>query len=116
MEEEKKAAKVKCKNVEWERDQLKKEMEGLQATSETQKKELEEVWAGFAIGKKELKAYFQKQVDEMFFYGYRCCMRKNDITQNTPYYPFDDEEEDAIASGLAQGDKNPDAIGPSGGQ
>lgn len=35
MEEEKKAAKVKCKNVERERDQLNKEMEGLQATSET---------------------------------------------------------------------------------
>lgn len=31
-------------------------------------------------------------------------MKKNDIQQDIPYYPFDDEEEDAIANGLAQGD------------
>lgn len=43
-------------------------------------------------------------------------MRKNDITQATPYYPSNEEEEDAIASGLAKGDKDPGAVGPSGGQ
>lgn len=42
-------------------------------------------------------------------------MRKNDITQDIPYYPSDEEEEDAIANGLAQGDNNPDVIGLSGG-
>lgn len=35
MEEEKKSVEVKCKDVERERDQLKKEMEGLRATFET---------------------------------------------------------------------------------
>ena len=44
------------------------------------KKELEELWAGFTTEKNELEKDYQKQVDEIFFFGYQCCMRKNDIT------------------------------------
>lgn len=43
-------------------------------------------------------------------------MRKNCITQDTPYYHSDEEEEDAIASGPAQGDKDPNAVGSFGEQ
>lgn len=81
---------------------------------EAQKKELEEFWVGFTIEKKELEKDYQKQVDEMFFFDYQCCMRKNGITQDIPSYPSNDE--DATVSGPAQEDKNSEAINPSNGQ
>lgn len=62
-----KVVEAKCKGVKQENVQLKKEIEELQARFVTQRKELEEE--------------YQKQVDKMYFYGYRCCMKKNDITQ-----------------------------------
>ena len=49
----------------------------------------------------------------MFFFGYQYCMRKNDIIQDILRYPSD-EEENAIVSGPTQGEKDPDATGPSG--
>ena len=49
----------------------------------------------------------------MFFFGYQCCMRKNDITHDIPHYSSD-EEEDALGSGPYQGDKDLNAPGPSG--
>ena len=82
--------------------------------SNIQKKELEELRAGFAAEKEELKEDYQKQVDEMFFFGYQCCIRKSDITYDIPNYLYD--EEDAIVSGPAQGDKDSDAVGPFDGQ
>lgn len=36
---------------------------------------------------------YQKQVDEMYFLGYHCCMKKNDITHDTPSFPSNDEAE-----------------------
>ena len=51
----------------------------------------------------------------MFFYNYQCCIRKNNITQDIPTYPSDDEE-NATISDLAQKDKDPDAPGSSTGQ
>lgn len=72
-------AEAKCKETEQENAQLKKEMEELRA--------------GFEVQKKELEKEHQKQVDEMYFFGYRCCMKKNDITQDIPSLPYDDEGE-----------------------
>ncbi|KAL6319904.1 hypothetical protein AAG906_036977 [Vitis piasezkii] len=66
---------------------------------EKEKKELEELRAGFAAEKEELKEDYQNQVDEMFFFGYQCCMRKNNITHDIPNYLYD--EEDATVSGPA---------------
>ena len=68
----------------------------------------------FTAKKKELDEDYQKQVNEMFFFDYQCCMRKNDITQDIISYPSDDE--DATISGPVQGNKDSDAIGPYGGQ
>lgn len=57
------------------------------------RKELEESRAGFAVQKKELENKYHRQVDDIFFVGYRCCIKKNDITQDTPSYLSDDEGE-----------------------
>ena len=70
---------------------------------------------GFTTENKALTEDYQKQVDEMFFYNYQCCIRKNNITQDIPTYPSDDEE-NATISDLAQKDKDPDAPGSSTGQ
>ena len=78
LREERKAVEAKCKDAEQENGRL--------------KKELEELRVGFAAQKKELEDEYQKQVDDMFFFGYQCCMKKNDITQDTPSYPSDDED------------------------
>ena len=54
----------------------KKQREDLQLRLSAQKEELE---AEFAAEREELEADYQKQVDEMYFFGYRCCMKKHGI-------------------------------------
>lgn len=80
MKEEREVIEAKCKDAEHEKNQLKKELEELRMISIAQKKELEELRAGFATEKNEMKDEYQKQVNDMFFFGYQYCMRKNDIT------------------------------------
>lgn len=80
-------------------DQLKK-LEELRAASETKKKELEELQVKFTAENEALTKDYQKQVDEMFFYGYQCSMRKNRITQDIPNYPLN-KEKDVTVSGCA---------------
>lgn len=53
--------------------------------------------ARFSVQKKELETKYQRQMDEMYFFGYRCCMKKNGIMHNIPSFPYDDE--DAILGG-----------------
>ena len=50
----------------------------------------------------------------MFFFSYQCCMKKNDIAQDTPNYPSDDD--DAITNDSTQEDKDPVPTNPFGGQ
>lgn len=85
------ATEAKCKEVEQEKKQLHKEFEELRALSTAHKKEIKELQAKFAAEKKELVEDYHKQVDDMFFFGYQCCMRKNDITQDIPSYPSDEK-------------------------
>ena len=72
----------------------KKEMEELQAGLVAQRKEMK---AKVATQKKELETGYQRQVDEMYFFGYRCCMKKNGIMHDIPSLPSDDQ--DAILEG-----------------
>ena len=59
----------------------KKQKEDLQLCLSAQKEELE---GEFAVEREELEADYQKQVDDMFFFGYRCCMKKHDIKRDVP--------------------------------
>lgn len=54
---------------------------------------MEELQTGFAAQKNELEVEYQKPLDEMYFFGYRSCMKKNGITQDIPSIPSDDEDE-----------------------
>ena len=54
-----------------------------------QKEELE---AEFAAQREELETEYQKQVDEMYFFDYRCCMKKHGIKRDVPSIPQGDEE------------------------
>ena len=96
------------KGVEQENSQIKKEMDKLWASLVTQKNETKELQAGLVAQRKEMKAEFatqkkkleteyQRQVDEMYFFGYHCCMKKNGIMHDIPSIPSDDE--DAILGG-----------------
>lgn len=110
MGEGKKVIEAKYKDLEQEKYQMRKELEKLQATSNMQRKELQDLRVRFTVKKEALTEDYQKQVDEMFFFGYQCCIRKNGITQDIPSYPFD--ENDATVSGPAQENKNPNVVGP----
>ncbi|RVX22917.1 hypothetical protein CK203_008214 [Vitis vinifera] len=35
----------------------------------------------FAVEREELAADYQQQVDDTFIFGYRCCMKKNGISE-----------------------------------
>ena len=84
--------------------QLRREMEELRASLAAQKKEsedlrasmaaqMEEMEASFTAQKKELEEEYQQQADEMYFFGYPCCMKKNRIMHDTPSFPFDEDDE-----------------------
>lgn len=67
-------------------------MNELQASLAAQKKEMEELQAGLLTQKKELETEYQRQVDEMYFFGYRCCMKKNGIMCGVPSILSDKED------------------------
>ncbi|RVW87309.1 hypothetical protein CK203_037253 [Vitis vinifera] len=67
----------------------KKQREDLQLRLSAQKEELE---GEFATEREELEADYQKQVNDMFFFGYRCCMKKNGIKRDVPSIPPGEEK------------------------
>ena len=67
----------------------KKQMEDLQLRLIEQKEELERE---FAAEREEIEAEYQKQVDDMFIFGYRCCMKKNGIKRDVPSIPPGEEK------------------------
>ena len=67
----------------------KKQKEDLQLRLLAQKEELE---AEFAVQREELETDYQKQVDEMYFFGYRCCMKKHGIQRDVPSIPPGEED------------------------
>ncbi|RVW83249.1 hypothetical protein CK203_039619 [Vitis vinifera] len=77
LKEEREALEAKYKGAEQENSQLKKDVDELR--------------------KKELETEYQRQVDEMFFFDYHFCMKKNGIMHDIPSLPSDDE--DAIPEG-----------------
>lgn len=95
VEVERKIARAKLKEAEQENSKLrekieelwsglsldKKQKEDLQLRLVTQRKELK---VGFAVQRKALETEYQKQVDGMYFFGYRCCMKKNGIMCGVP--------------------------------
>lgn len=116
MWEKKEVAEAKCKDLEWEKNINwgKSQKSSKRLPIFRRKKKFEELRARFATEKEELNEDYHKQVDEMFFFGYQCCMKKNGITHDIPSYPFD--EEDATVSGPAHEDKDSDVVGPFKGQ
>ena len=60
----------------------------MQLRLSVQKEDLE---GEFAAEREELEADYQKQVDDTFFFGYRCCM-KNGIKWDVPSIPPGEEK------------------------
>ncbi|RVX05544.1 hypothetical protein CK203_013617 [Vitis vinifera] len=58
---------------------MRRRKEDLQLRLDVQKEELERE---FAVEREELAADYQKQVDDTFIFGYRCCMKKNGIKRD----------------------------------
>lgn len=103
--------------VEAEARQLAEEREvGKKKVKEEAKwlrQELQELQARFSIQKEKLEVEYQKQMDDMFFYGYRCSMKKHGITQDTPRFPSNDEDE--TVGGPDRGGGDAARVGPSDG-
>ena len=68
--------------------------------------ELEWTVFSFTKEKKELETAYQQQVDDMFFYGYRCCMKKHDIIDDIPSIPSYEEDEAEVDDSVGQGDSS----------
>lgn len=108
MKSQEEVVGVRLKDVEHEKAQLGKEVKELRTNVSCEKKQKEdlqlrliaqrkELEAGFAERRKELEAEYQKQVDEMYLFDYRCCMKKNGIKRDVPSIP--PGEEDRIRGG-----------------
>ena len=104
LRKEKEALEGQVNEAGQENLQLKREMEELRASLAAQKMESEDLREGmaaqkeemevsFAAQKKELEEEYQQQADEMYFFGYRCCMKKNGIMHDTPSFPSDEVDE-----------------------
>ncbi|RVW49470.1 hypothetical protein CK203_111150 [Vitis vinifera] len=52
----------------------------------------EELEREFAAEREEIEAEYQKQVDDTFIFGYRCCMKKNGIKRDVPSIPPGEEK------------------------
>ena len=100
-EEGNEATEVEARRLAEEKEVLEADKRKAKEEAERLRQELQELWAGFVVQKKELEAEYQKQVDDIFFYSYQYCMKKHSITQDTPSYPSNDEDE--ATSGLAKG-------------
>ncbi|RVW27125.1 hypothetical protein CK203_087748 [Vitis vinifera] len=68
---------------------MRRRKEDLQLRLDVQKEELERE---FAVEREELAADYQRQVDDTFIFGYRCCMKKNGIKRDTPSIPPSEEK------------------------
>ena len=80
---------------------MKRETEELRASLVAQKKESEDLPGGlaaqkeemearFAAQKKEMEEEYQRQADVMYFFRYRCCIKKHRIMHDIPYIPSDE--------------------------
>ena len=67
----------------------KKQREELQLRLSAQNEELE---SKFAAEREELEADYQKQVDEMYLFNYRYCMKKHGIKWDVPSIPPGEKE------------------------
>ncbi|RVW25569.1 hypothetical protein CK203_111028 [Vitis vinifera] len=73
-------------------NQLRLRMEEAEASLSTMREENEALRVELAEAKEELAADYQQQVDDTFIFGYRCCMKKNDIKRDTPSIPPGEEK------------------------
>lgn len=76
------------------------------------RQDLQNLRVGFVTQKEDLEADYQKQVEDMFFYNYRCCIKKHGIAQDTPSSPSDDK--DKFLGDLTQGEGQASRGSPSG--
>ena len=67
----------------------KKQKEDLELRLSSQKEELE---AEFAAQMEKLETDYQMQVDEMYLFGYRCCMKKHGIKRDVHSIPPGEEK------------------------
>ena len=61
----------------------------MQSRLSAQREELE---AEFTAEKEKIETDYQKQGDEMYLFGYRCCMKKHGIKRDIPSIPPGEEE------------------------
>ncbi|RVX02482.1 hypothetical protein CK203_031198 [Vitis vinifera] len=61
------------------------------------RQELQDLHSRFATQKEDLKANYHKQGDDMFFYGYKCCMKKHGIANGIPSFSSDDDKDEFLA-------------------
>ena len=97
VEEEKEVVRAEADTLKKEKEALAGQVNGVEQENLQLKKEMDELRASLAAQKKEMETENQWQADEMYFFGYRCCMKKNGIMHDIPSLPFD--EEDATPGG-----------------
>ena len=114
VEEEKEATQAKAHRLVEKNETMEVGKKKAEGEAGRLSQELEELWTRFAIQKEELEAKYQKQVDNMFFYGYHYCMKKHGITQDTPRVLSDEEKE--VVSGLARGEGDASGADPFSGR
>ena len=103
LKKEKEALEGQVNEAGQENLQLQREAEELRASLAAQKKESEDLQAGlaaqkeemevgFAAQKKKMDEEYQQHADEMYFFGYRCCMKKHGIMHDTHSFPSNEED------------------------
>ncbi|RVW19456.1 hypothetical protein CK203_114602 [Vitis vinifera] len=78
-------AKASLSTAREDNEALRAELAEAKSQEETLDARLLEVEDEKALlrGREELEADYQKQVDDMYFFGYRCCMKKHGIKRNS---------------------------------
>ena len=115
VEEEKEAAQAEARRLAEKKEAMEVGKKKAEEEAEQLRQELQKLRVGFVFQKEKLEAEYQKQEDNMFFYGYRYCIKKHGVAQDPPKFPLGDEDKDKdeALSNLARGGDDVFGIGPS---
>ena len=78
-EKEKEAAQVEARWLAEKKEVMEAGKKKVEEEAERLRQELQELRVGFVVQKEKLEAEYQKQEDNMFFYGYQCCIKKHGV-------------------------------------
>lgn len=96
VEKEKETSQAKALDLAEKKEVMVAKKENVEKEAARLRQELQDLRSRFATQKEDLEANYHKQGDYMFFYGYRCCMKKHRVENGIPSFSSDDDKDEFL--------------------